>query len=66
MMAKWTGLEKPITAADAEVERDQLFDRPQRPMSRELAALFARLDTARYRPWRKPRIERGNTLKEQR
>jgi hypothetical protein len=38
---KWAGLSGPITAAAAEAERDRLFDRPARPLSTELARLFA-------------------------
>jgi len=44
MSNKWRGLEKPITAAAAEAERDRLFDRPARTMSPATVALFRRIE----------------------
>lgn len=46
-MGKWTGLQKRITAEDAERETDQLFDRPQRPPSAALQALLRRVPYSR-------------------
>lgn len=43
-MSKWSGLDRPITAAIAEAEQDRLFDRPPRPLSPELARLLAHIE----------------------
>lgn len=62
-MAKWTGLTKKITLADAETERDQLFDRPAREPSPATAAALKRAvapplsadDLAQLKARRRPR-----------
>ena len=50
-----------ISELDAKNEPEaQRLSFERRPMSRELAALFARLDTTTYKPWKgKPKIERA-------
>jgi hypothetical protein len=50
MSNKWRGLEKPITAEDAEQERDRLFDRPARKPSRATVEALKRAEEARREP----------------
>jgi hypothetical protein len=61
-MGKWTGLEKPITAADAEAEpeADRLFGPSYDARQRRLTQRSQPdgIDCASYTPWRKPRMER--------
>lgn len=52
-MAKWTGLEQPITSEDAERERDQLFDRPPRAPSPATVAALKRATQQRGNTSRK-------------
>lgn len=58
-MAKWTGLERRITAEEAEAERDQLFDRPPRRPSPATLAMLRKVsappvDTERVKAGRRP------------
>ncbi len=61
-MGKWTGLTKPITAADAEREPEALrlfgpiYDARQR--QRAARRQSAGIDRETYQPWKKPRIVR--------
>ncbi len=61
MSRKWTGLERPITLADAEAEldRDRLFGPGYDARRRALMGDGpSGVDRANYRPWKKPRMER--------
>lgn len=59
-MSKWTGLEKPITAAiaDAEPEAQRLFGPSYAIRQAALNSLPEGIDRADFSPWKKPRIER--------
>jgi hypothetical protein len=64
-MSKWSGLNGPITAtdADAEPEAQRLFSQPKRPISNELARLLARLETKRReRARRRSQVDRKDTF----
>jgi hypothetical protein len=63
MSNKWRGLHGPITAAaaDAEPESDRLFGPSYTARQRQFAARrkpSSPLNKAKYRPWKKPTIER--------
>ena len=61
MMAKWTGLEQPITAAALNEPLDQqLFGPSFEARQRRIRARSEPngINRASYQPWKKPRIER--------
>jgi hypothetical protein len=62
-MAKWTGLEQPITAelADAEPLDQRLFGSSYDRRQARLRGLESTINRTTYEPWKKPRIERQKT-----
>jgi hypothetical protein len=60
-MSKWTHLDKPITAEDAEAEplENRLFG-PNYDLRQQVRRRRREgIDKASYQPWRKPKIERS-------
>jgi len=66
-MSKWART-TPITLAEALAEdpAEQLFGPSYDAHQARVGGQPSRINRTKYRPWKKPRIERGSTTKEQR